>query len=121
VDSKEGRHVAADDPKWLSIAKEVADDIRSGRRPPHSKIPPADAPAEIIRYGANPNTIRDAYSYLRDLGVLRTDPRGTWVTDKTPPDRLPPRPAMSALERKLTDRLDALERRLDDHERDHPH
>ena len=107
--------------KWRRIAETIADDIRSGRQSVGSKLPSADAPAETVRHDADANTIRQAQRYLRDLGVLRMDNRGTFV-DAMPPDALPERRKVSAAERRLTaieSTIDELARRLDEHERTH--
>jgi DNA-binding GntR family transcriptional regulator len=105
-----------DDLKWRSIAEAIAADITSGRQPVGSKLPRHNDPAEMVRHDADPNTIREARSYLRDVGVLRTSPRGTFVA-QLPPAPLPERRRVSPLERRLTVLIDDLRERVERLER----
>lgn len=103
------------EPAWWRIAHAIARDIREGKLGVGDRIMPARdlGPA----HGVDANTARVATSYLRDIGVLTTVPgSGTFVA-ASPPVELPQAHRMSALERRINARIDALERRLDEHER----
>ena len=99
-----------DDLKWWRIAKAIAADITSGRLPIDSKLPIPERAS--VTYDADPNTVREAHAYLRDIGVLRTSPRGTFVR-QMPPSPLPERRRVSELERRINSRIDELVVRIE--------
>lgn len=107
----------ADDLKWRRIAESIAADIRSGRQPVGSKLPIPERAS--MQFDADPNTVRVAYRFLRELGVLKTSPRGTFVAQE-PPDDLPEPRRVSPLERRLNARIDELAARVARLERERP-
>lgn len=63
---------------WLQVALDIEADIKSGALPPKSKLPSADAMAEL--YGVARVTVRRAFEHLRSEGLLTVvRGRGTFV------------------------------------------
>ena len=103
-------------PKWRQVADWLSEGIRSGRWPIDSRIPTPPTCVTLLAdetgLHVDRNTIRTAITALARAGVL--EPRtgsGTYVVS-LPGESLPSVRRMSPIERRLNERIDALEARL---------
>ena len=104
------------DARWYEIAEQLLDDIRAGRIPIGTRIPPIRELA--AQHGVAVRTAAKVVSHLRDLGVVETrDGAGTRViatpADDTPAQALGILYRLADHERELAElraRLDRLER-----------
>lgn len=66
---------------WRQVALDIEADITSGALPPKAKLPSASDLAD--RYGVARVTVRRAFEYLQEAGLLTVvRGRGTFVTPK---------------------------------------
>jgi GntR family transcriptional regulator len=73
-----------DPPLYQKIAEKLRSDIESGDLPPGTLVPPESS--LTTEFGASRNTIREAIRWLKDLGLVVTQPgRGTYVIEKPKP------------------------------------
>ena len=107
-----------DDRKWRRVAETIAADIRSGHLPIGTRLPAGVDLGHV--HDVDANTARVATRYLRDLGVLRSVPGSGMFVATMPPDVLPERVRVSALERRINARLDELTARVERLEQNHP-
>ncbi|NEA59404.1 winged helix-turn-helix transcriptional regulator [Streptomyces sp. SID13666] len=107
-------------PPYRLVADEIRQQIRSGRIKPGERVP-SSRELEATHGIAN-MTARSALRVLRDEGLIYSTPgRGNFVVDTLPPDTGPqagtdpsePRSMPSAEYLQLSERLDALNARLD--------
>ncbi|PJF01586.1 GntR family transcriptional regulator [Streptomyces carminius] len=66
--------------EWQRVAREIEQDIESGRIPPGGALPSIIRLAEM--YGVADRTVRRALRDLRERGLIETLPhKGSFVTD----------------------------------------
>jgi GntR family transcriptional regulator len=71
-------------PLYQTIAEILREKIQSGKYPPGTLVPPESQLTQ--EYRASRNTIREAIRWLKDLGLVETQPgRGTTVVEKPKP------------------------------------
>ncbi len=84
-----------DGPRWSRIATDLAEAIERGDHADGASLPAAAAVAE--RYGVNRHTVRQAFRYLQDLGLVSVERgRGTIVQARRFPYRLGRRVSLRA-------------------------
>lgn len=84
-----------DGPRWSRIATDFAEAIERGEHADGASLPAAAAVAE--RYGVNRHTVRQAFRYLQDLGLVSVERgRGTIVHARRFPYRLGRRVSLRA-------------------------
>ncbi|WP_040906520.1 winged helix-turn-helix domain-containing protein [Streptomyces griseoflavus] len=67
--------------EWQRVAREIAQDIESGRIPPGAALPGIVRMAQ--QYGVADHTIRRALRDLRERGLIETLPsKGSYVTER---------------------------------------
>ncbi|HMH91701.1 MAG TPA: GntR family transcriptional regulator [Streptosporangiaceae bacterium] len=104
-------------PKYMALAAELRDQIKSGRLPPGTKLPTRDELAAT--YGVAVGTVLRSFDVLREEGLIRSDQGlGTFVlAPGQPPAPTPTFTEMVAAINEIRDDLKLLRKRMDDLEK----